>query len=76
MLSIRESLTERTLTQRGRYESQIILKSNNKANERSSLYNSIEDAGTAKELIKGIINKNKSQRKLTRLNEVRDRLKM
>ncbi len=40
------------------------------------MWGDMEDTGNTKKFIKNLLNKNKSQRRLTRFNDVRDKLKM
>ena len=40
------------------------------------LWNNIEEAGETRQFIRLLLNKNKSQRKFIKFNEVRDKLKM
>jgi hypothetical protein len=65
---LQESLTDRPTAK---------LSEETKINSRQSImWGDMEDTGNTKKFIKNLLNKNKSQRRLTRFNDVRDKLKM
>lgn len=65
-MTIKESQTDRPTLGNNRDNGKV---------KESVMWNTVEESGDTKQLIRRLLNKNKSQKKLVKINEVRDRFK-